>query len=136
MTAPVLIRWRGLLLLQAFRPDRLLAKMHLFIETVFMHGFMLENPRKLTDAVDKEIDAMTPVLLCGVSGYDPSTNVRDLVALNKTQCTEIALGAGEVLPLSFHLHSFLFSFLCFLSFPFCRIVMWLILFRQYVECPP
>ncbi len=61
----------------------------------------MENPRKLSDAVEREVEAMTPILLCGVSGYDASTNVRDLCAASNTQCVEIALGAEEVCVSSF-----------------------------------
>jgi dynein heavy chain 1 len=95
-SSKILAAWRSVLLIQAFRPDRLLARIHSFIDFVLVPGFMAENPRKLADAVEKEIEAMTPVVLCGISGYDASTNVRDLCAASNMQCTEIALGAEEV----------------------------------------
>ena len=90
--------FRELLLLQAVRPDRVLAKCNILVEDV-LPGLLKTNKdgaRGLSEAVDKEIDPRTSVLLCGVSGYDPSGNVRDLYIAGNKQCTEIAMGAEEV----------------------------------------
>eukprot|EP00051_Salpingoeca_urceolata_P022682 m.374607 g.374607 ORF g.374607 m.374607 type:complete len:4614 (-) comp20005_c1_seq14:242-14083(-) len=91
-------QFRELLLVQAFRPDRLLAKSHVFVSTALGQQFAsssIDQSQLLAVAVEKQTDPKTPVLLCGVRGYDPSTDIADLaLAMNKDK-TEIALGSAE-----------------------------------------
>ncbi|XP_012579828.1 PREDICTED: cytoplasmic dynein 1 heavy chain 1, partial [Condylura cristata] len=86
-----------LLLIQAFRPDRLLAMAHMFVSTNLGESFMsiMEQPLDLTHIVDTEVKPNTPVLMCSVPGYDASGHVEDLAAEQNTQITSIAIGSAE-----------------------------------------
>ncbi|KAJ7424270.1 hypothetical protein BTVI_07193 [Pitangus sulphuratus] len=86
-----------LLLIQAFRPDRLLAMAHTFVSTNLGESFMsiMEQPLDLTQIVDTEVKPNTPVLMCSVPGYDASGHVEDLAAEQNTQITSIAIGSAE-----------------------------------------
>ncbi|XP_054423711.1 cytoplasmic dynein 1 heavy chain 1 [Pteronotus mesoamericanus] len=86
-----------LLLVQAFRPDRLLAMAHTFVSTNLGESFMsiMEQPLDLTHIVDTEVKPNTPVLMCSVPGYDASGHVEDLAAEQNTQITSIAIGSAE-----------------------------------------
>ncbi|XP_073494500.1 cytoplasmic dynein 1 heavy chain 1 isoform X2 [Phyllobates terribilis] len=86
-----------LLLIQAFRPDRLLAMAHVFISTILGDSFMsvIDQPLDLAHIVDTEVKPNTPVLMCSVPGYDASSRVEDLAAEQNTQTTSIAIGSAE-----------------------------------------
>lgn len=86
-----------LLLIQAFRPDRLLAMAHQFVSTNLGENFMsiMEQPLDLAHIVDTEVKPNTPVLMCSVPGYDASGHVEDLAAEQNTQITSIAIGSAE-----------------------------------------
>ena len=94
-STPVVRSFRELLLLQSLRPDRVLAKCHEFIDEVLGKGFMNERSDALSSAVLKEVDCKTPLLLFGVSGYDPSANVYDLSVASNNQLKQIAIGSAE-----------------------------------------
>ncbi|XP_030854690.1 cytoplasmic dynein 1 heavy chain 1 [Strongylocentrotus purpuratus] len=86
-----------LLLLQAFRPDRLLASMQHFVNAVFGEHFLhaAEVEMDLANVVESELKSNTPVLMCSVPGYDASWRVDDMAAeLNKT-ISSIAIGSAE-----------------------------------------
>ncbi|XP_078516318.1 cytoplasmic dynein 1 heavy chain 1 [Lissotriton helveticus] len=86
-----------LLLIQAFRPDRLLAMAHVFVSTILGESFMsiIDQPLDLAHIVDTEVKPNTPVLMCSVPGYDASGRVEDLAAEQNTQITSIAIGSSE-----------------------------------------
>ncbi|TMS21226.1 Cytoplasmic dynein 1 heavy chain 1 [Larimichthys crocea] len=86
-----------LLLIQAFRPDRLLAMSHIFVSMVLGETFMniIEQPLDLANIVDSEVKPSTPVLMCSVPGYDASGLVRDLAAEENKQITSISIGSAE-----------------------------------------
>ncbi|KAM9294157.1 cytoplasmic dynein 1 heavy chain 1 [Gastrophryne carolinensis] len=86
-----------LLLIQAFRPDRLQAMAHIFVSTVLGDTFMsvIDQPLDLAHIVDTEVKPNTPVLMCSVPGYDASGRVEDLAAEQNTQITSIAIGSAE-----------------------------------------
>ncbi|XP_077125303.1 cytoplasmic dynein 1 heavy chain 1 isoform X2 [Ranitomeya variabilis] len=86
-----------LLLIQAFRPDRLLAMAHIFVSTILGESFMsvMDQPLDLAHIVDTEVKPNTPVLMCSVPGYDASGRVEDLAAEQNTQITSIAIGSAE-----------------------------------------
>ncbi|XP_049595492.1 cytoplasmic dynein 1 heavy chain 1 [Syngnathus scovelli] len=86
-----------LLLIQAFRPDRLLAMSHIFVAKVLGEAFMsiIEQPIDLANIVDSEVKPSTPVLMCSVPGYDASGLVRDLAAEQNKQITSISIGSAE-----------------------------------------
>ncbi|XP_063804701.1 cytoplasmic dynein 1 heavy chain 1 [Pseudophryne corroboree] len=86
-----------LLLIQAFRPDRLLAMAHIFVSTILGDSFMsvIDQPLDLAYIVDTEVKPNTPVLMCSVPGYDASGRVEDLAAEQNSQITSIAIGSAE-----------------------------------------
>uniref|UniRef100_H3C202 Dynein cytoplasmic 1 heavy chain 1 n=1 Tax=Tetraodon nigroviridis TaxID=99883 RepID=H3C202_TETNG len=86
-----------LLLIQAFRPDRLLAMSHIFVAKVLGESFMsiIEQPLDLANVVENEVKPSTPVLMCSVPGYDASGLVRDLAAEENRQITSISIGSAE-----------------------------------------
>lgn len=88
----------SLLVMQAVRPDRLLATVHLFVIAVFDGNFMDSTARSNVDlggVVEHEIKSATPVLLCSVPGYDPSQRVEDLASESGKQLSNIAIGSAE-----------------------------------------
>lgn len=96
-TTPIGQAIHRLLLIQAFRPDRLLAMAHMFVSTNLGESFMsiMEQPLDLTHIVGTEVKPNTPVLMCSVPGYDASGHVEDLAAEQNTQITSIAIGSAE-----------------------------------------
>ncbi|KAJ8394229.1 hypothetical protein AAFF_G00048120 [Aldrovandia affinis] len=86
-----------LLLIHAFRPDRLLAMSHIFVSKVLGDAFMaiMEQPLDLASIVDNEVKPSTPVLMCSVPGYDASGLVRDLAAEQNKHITSISIGSAE-----------------------------------------
>ena len=86
-----------LLVIQAFRPDRIIAMANQVINTILGTDFLhaAEAELNLGAIIDKEMKASTPILMCSVPGYDASGRVDDLAAeLNKT-ITSIAIGSAE-----------------------------------------
>ncbi|MEQ2219816.1 hypothetical protein XENOCAPTIV_024743 [Xenoophorus captivus] len=113
-SAPIGQAVHMLLLIQTFRPDRLLAMSHIFVSKVLGETFMniIEQPLDLANIVDSEVllnilfllflldfvpvgrcgslipvKPSTPVLMCSVPGYDASGLVRDLAAEQNKQIT-------------------------------------------------
>ncbi|KAJ3613107.1 hypothetical protein NHX12_019361, partial [Muraenolepis orangiensis] len=86
-----------LLLIHAFRPDRLLAMSHIFVCKVLGETFMniIEQPLDLGNIVDSEVRPNTPVLMCSVPGYDASGLVRDLATEENKHITSISIGSAE-----------------------------------------
>ncbi|XP_028677485.1 cytoplasmic dynein 1 heavy chain 1 isoform X2 [Erpetoichthys calabaricus] len=86
-----------LLLIQAFRPDRLLAMSHMFVSKVLGDSFLsiIEQPLDLASIVDSEVKPSTPVLMCSVPGYDASGLVRDLATEQNKQITSVSIGSAE-----------------------------------------
>lgn len=86
-----------LLVIQAFRPDRIIAAASLFVSAVLGSDFMpaAEKEIDLGAIVEKEIKASVPVLLCSVPGFDASSRVDDLAAELNKQISSIAIGSAE-----------------------------------------
>ncbi|XP_025833356.1 dynein heavy chain, cytoplasmic [Agrilus planipennis] len=86
-----------LLLIQAFRPDRVIAAAHVFVTAVLGEEFMpsAEKELDLAQVVEKELRASTPALLCSVPGFDASGRVDDLAAELNKQISSIAIGSAE-----------------------------------------
>lgn len=87
----------GLLIIQAFRPDRLTAMCRVFVEKVLTPNFMhcAEKELNLAEIMEQQIKAPTPVLMCSVTGYDASGRVDDLATELGKQLTSIAMGSAE-----------------------------------------
>ncbi|GJQ76160.1 hypothetical protein Trydic_g1905 [Trypoxylus dichotomus] len=86
-----------LLLIQAFRPDRVIAAAQLFVGTVLGESFMPSAEKELdfSSVVEKELQAGIPALLCSVPGFDASSRVDDLAAELNKQISSIAIGSAE-----------------------------------------
>jgi len=86
-----------LLLIQAVRPDRVIAAGHVLVDAVLGELFMPAGDRELDLAkiVDNEVKAGTPVLLCSALGFDASGRVDDLATELNRQITSIAIGSAE-----------------------------------------
>ena len=95
--SPVGLAVHQLLVIQAFRPDRLLAASTCFVSAAMGADF-LHSAEKVVDlgqVVEGEVKAQTPVLMCSVPGYDASSRVDDLAAELGKQITSIAIGSAE-----------------------------------------
>lgn len=86
-----------LLLIQAFRPDRVIAAAHVFVNTVLGEDFMplAEKELDFSACVEQQLNSNTPALLCSVPGYDASGRVDDLAAELNKQISSIAIGSAE-----------------------------------------
>ncbi|TGZ69850.1 hypothetical protein CRM22_003509 [Opisthorchis felineus] len=86
-----------LLLIQAFRPDRLLASAHRLVSAALGETFMDEarGHLDLLSIVEQEIRSNMPILLCAVQGFDPSGRVEDMASEHHKQLTNIAIGSAE-----------------------------------------
>lgn len=86
--------WR-LLLLKAFRPDRLLIGSSHFIASVFGENFINVGELNLVKIVEKESKSTAPLLFCSAPGYDASSKVEDLATECGKQYKAIAIGSPE-----------------------------------------
>jgi dynein heavy chain 1 len=86
-----------LLVIQVFRPDRVIAAAQLFVAAVLGDNFMpnAEKELDLAECVEKEIRSNVPALLCSVPGFDASSRVDDLAAELNKQISSIAIGSAE-----------------------------------------
>lgn len=86
-----------LLFLQAARPDRLLALVHIFLEHILGRGFASSSSEEsLEEVVIHQITANVPVLLCGMKGFDTSFKVDDCATKAGKDVVSIAVGSQEV----------------------------------------
>ena len=88
--------WR-LLLIQAVRPDRVMAAGYQLVDIIMGDAFVSAGEREveLSTMVETEVKASTPVLLCSVPGFDASGRVDDLATELNRQITSIAIGSAE-----------------------------------------
>ncbi|KAK3912297.1 Dynein heavy chain, cytoplasmic [Frankliniella fusca] len=95
--SPVAVAMHNLLLIQTFRPDRVIAAGVSLVMAVLGEEFMAAADRELDLAsiVDTELRASVPALLCSVPGYDASGRVDDLAAELGKQIASIAIGSAE-----------------------------------------
>ncbi|XP_050037127.2 dynein heavy chain, cytoplasmic isoform X2 [Dermacentor andersoni] len=86
-----------LLVIQAFRPDRVIAQGHQVVTAVLGDDFTSasETELDLAAVVDNEVKAGTPILMCSVPGYDASGRVDDLAAELGRNITSLAMGSAE-----------------------------------------
>ncbi|XP_063712959.1 cytoplasmic dynein 1 heavy chain 1-like isoform X4 [Symsagittifera roscoffensis] len=87
----------NLLLVEAFRPDRLLAAVNLFVASIMGEEFLnvIDSPLDLKRVVEEEVNCGTAVLMCSVTGFDASGKVEDLAADTGKQLTAISIGSAE-----------------------------------------
>lgn len=95
--SPIVSSVHQLLLIQAFRPDRVIAAAHNVVNTVLGEDFMPNAEQELdfANVVDKQLNCNTPALLCSVPGFDASGRVDDLAAEQNKQISSIAIGSAE-----------------------------------------
>ncbi|XP_043279701.1 dynein heavy chain, cytoplasmic isoform X3 [Venturia canescens] len=86
-----------LLMIQAFRPDRVMAAASLFITSALGETFMsaAEVEMDFASVVENQLKATVPALLCSVPGFDASGRVDDLAAELGKQIVSIAIGSAE-----------------------------------------
>lgn len=86
-----------LLVIQVFRPDRVIAATQLFVSAVLGENFMpnAEKELDLAAVVEKQLRANVPALLCSVPGFDASSRVDDLAAELNKHISSIAIGSAE-----------------------------------------
>ncbi|CAM6031851.1 unnamed protein product, partial [Sphagnum compactum] len=95
--SPISAAMHQLLLIQAFRPDRVVAAAHVFVDTVLGEQFMplAEVELDFAAVVERQLTCGVPALLCSVPGYDASGRVDDLAAELNKQVSSIAIGSAE-----------------------------------------
>lgn len=86
-----------LLLIQGFRPDRVIAAGQLLVATVLGDDFMPLAEKELAfgECVEKQLTSSTPALLCSVPGFDASGRVDDLATEFHKPISSIAIGSAE-----------------------------------------
>ncbi|KAK7789348.1 hypothetical protein R5R35_002380 [Gryllus longicercus] len=86
-----------LLLIQAFRADRVIAAGQQLVAAVLGPDFMpaAEKELDLPSIVENEVTASVPALLCSVPGFDASGRVDDLAAELGRPLAGIAIGSAE-----------------------------------------
>lgn len=94
---PISAALHQLLLIQAFRPDRVIAASHVFVSTIMGSDFMnlAEEELDFGACVEQQLNSSTPALLCSVPGFDASGRVDDLAAELNKQISSIAIGSSE-----------------------------------------
>ncbi|BGP05267.1 dynein heavy chain [Rhodotorula toruloides] len=92
---PVHAALRNALIVKCFRPDRLIPALTAFVAVVFKRDLFAETTYDLSDMVQNEVAAASPVCLCSVAGYDASYRVDNLVAATSARCASIAMGSQE-----------------------------------------
>lgn len=82
-------------MIQALRPDRVVAMGHILVDEVLGADFIPPEDVNLGNIVEGEVTARTPVLLCSAPGFDASGRVDDLAAQKGQTLVSIAIGSAE-----------------------------------------
>ena len=84
----------SLLVIQTFRPDRVVAMTAQFVAVAMTEQFLQQCEQELDFGyiVEKEVTCSVPVLLASVVGFDASTRVDDLAAQMNKSCISVAMG--------------------------------------------
>ncbi|XP_028159310.1 dynein heavy chain, cytoplasmic isoform X6 [Ostrinia furnacalis] len=95
--APHTLAMYRLLLIQAFRPDRVIAAATQLVAAVLGPIFLsrAETELDLAGITDQQLNATTPALLCSVPGYDASGRVDDMATELNKPLSSIAIGSAE-----------------------------------------
>ncbi|XP_052742503.1 dynein heavy chain, cytoplasmic isoform X1 [Bicyclus anynana] len=94
---PHTLAMHRLLLIQAFRPDRVIAAATQLVASVLGPSFMAraETEFDLASITENQLNATTPALLCSVPGYDASGRVDDMATELNKPLSSIAIGSAE-----------------------------------------
>ena len=84
-----------LLVVKAFRPDRMLDAAHKFVQLVLGEDYHHGSDLDLEAIVQSEIGHATPIALVSAPGYDASFRVDQLVERHGVHCTSVAMGSSE-----------------------------------------
>ncbi|KAK2722142.1 hypothetical protein QYM36_002631, partial [Artemia franciscana] len=86
-----------LLLIQAFRNDRIVACAHEVVKTIMGESFLGSGEREvnLAEMLESQVKPSSPILLCSVPGYDASGRVEEIAAERGAPLTSIAMGSAE-----------------------------------------
>eukprot|EP01137_Pigoraptor_chileana_P018668 Opistho-2@78536 len=89
--------FRELLVVQAFRPDRLVAAVWKYATSVFGSNFFRDagSVLDLGRVAATEVHAHTPILMCSVAGYDAGNRVIELAASASARLSSVAIGSAE-----------------------------------------
>ena len=82
-------------ILKSLRPDRLLASSKKIIGTVLGEEILNEPVVDLAYTVEHEVTCRSPLLLCSVTGYDPSQKVDNLAKDLNKRYASVAIGSAE-----------------------------------------
>lgn len=95
--SPVASAVHQLLLIQAFRPDRVIAAAHNVVNAILGEDYMqsAENELNFASVVEKQLNCNIPALLCSVPGFDASGRVDDLATELNKHMSSIAIGSAE-----------------------------------------
>ncbi|XP_046751875.1 dynein heavy chain, cytoplasmic isoform X5 [Diprion similis] len=95
--SPIGIAMHQLLVIQAFRPDRVIAAASLVVTSALGESFMAAAEAELDfgSVVENQLKSNVPALLCSVPGFDASSRVDDLAAEQSKQIASIAIGSAE-----------------------------------------
>ncbi|XP_046627104.1 dynein heavy chain, cytoplasmic isoform X5 [Neodiprion virginianus] len=95
--SPIGITMHQLLIIQAFRPDRVIAAASLVVTSALGESFMAAAEAELDfgSVVENQLKSNVPALLCSVPGFDASSRVDDLAAEQSKQIASIAIGSAE-----------------------------------------
>ncbi|XP_073982188.1 dynein heavy chain, cytoplasmic isoform X4 [Rhodnius prolixus] len=95
--SPIATAMNRLLLIQAVRPDRVVAAAHLLVASILGEGFTnsAEREPNLGAITEKELSCSVPALLCSVPGFDATSRVDDMAAELGKQIASIAIGSAE-----------------------------------------
>ncbi|CAL4067976.1 unnamed protein product, partial [Meganyctiphanes norvegica] len=87
----------NLLVIQSFRPDRLCAALRIFVSTILGEDFLPvgDSDVDMNNLVETEVKPSTPILMCGVQGFDTSTRVEDLASGKNKHISSVAIGSAE-----------------------------------------
>jgi dynein heavy chain 1 len=84
-----------MLIIQAVRPDRVIAMGHILVDEVLGPDFIPPEDVNLRSIVENEVTSRTPILLCSAPGFDASGRVDDLAAQMNQNLVSIAIGSAE-----------------------------------------
>ncbi|KAF4532026.1 hypothetical protein B566_EDAN015005 [Ephemera danica] len=91
--SPVAEAMHGLLVIQAFRPDRIVPAAKRLVETIFNKKFMFTTTLDLERLIDDEQSSV--ILICSITEFDVSSQVEELAAKLEKPCACIAIGPAE-----------------------------------------
>eukprot|EP00002_Diphylleia_rotans_P002763 TRINITY_DN1178_c0_g2_i14.p1 TRINITY_DN1178_c0_g2~~TRINITY_DN1178_c0_g2_i14.p1 ORF type:complete len:4518 (+),score=1049.96 TRINITY_DN1178_c0_g2_i14:77-13630(+) len=95
-TSPIINGFHRILLVKIFRPEFLCDAVEEFVGVVFGNARFLDvKSLNIMAAVQDDLSATTPMLLCAKPGYDPTTLVEAAAAQMGRELNTVAIGSPE-----------------------------------------